>query len=367
MNDKYVVSCRPLMNINELQVQWTDLETRSANSFFVSWSWIGTWLSVYKPRVDVLRISHNSTLVGLALLAKTEQTRFHALHSKVLLMHQLGDVEKDQIWIEYNNFLTDKQHSEAVAKSAINYILSEYSDWDEFIVGAITEKEANRFSDLTGLTHVSLWQAPSYGANIAELRENKKNYLSTLSKNTRYQIRRSAKGYNQQGAITLERAESVSEALYLFEQIAPLHIKRWGKKSGDSGFTNRHFVNFHQALIKAAWPRQQIDIWKLSAGTKAVGFFYDFLYQGQVYFYLSGLVKEQDNKLRPGLLGHSLCIEQYLAQGFDYYDFMGGDERYKANLGEMGSNLYKISLQKPKLKFQLEQMGRKVKNTLMRK
>ena len=366
MNDKYVVSCRPLMNINELQAQWTDLEIRSANSFFVSWSWIGTWLSVYKPRVDVLRVSHNSTLVGLALLAKNEQTRFHALHSKILLMHQLGDTEKDQIWIEYNNFLTDKQHTNAVVESAINYILSEYSDWEEFIIGAIVEEEVNRFSELTGLTCVELWKAPSYGVNIAELRENKKNYLSNLSKNTRYQIRRAAKGYDQQGAIKLERAEDAGEALHLFEQIAPLHIKRWGTKPGESGFTNRHFVNFHQGLIKVAWPRQQIDIWKLSAGSKVIGFFYNFVYRGQVYFYLSGLVKEQDSKLKPGLLGHSLCIEQYLAQGLDYYDFMGGDERYKANLGEIGSNLYKISLQKPKLKFQLAQMGRKVKNILMR-
>ena len=364
VSDKYAVSCLPLMNIAELREQWLDLEARANNSFFLSWSWIGTWLSVYKPRVDVLRITNGSTIVGLALLAKAEKKRFHALNSTALFIHQLGDDEKDQIWIEYNDFLTDAKHSKAVTESGLNYLLSEYTEWDEFVLGAITETEANYFSELTGLTCIELWEAPTYGVNLRELRNTGKDYLSFLSKNTRYQIRRSAKGYSQQGTVELERAEGVDEALNLFEQIAPLHIRRWGGGSGESGFVNAHFTNFHKSLIRTAWPRKQIDIWKLKAGTQAIGFFYYFIYRNTIYFYLSGLVKAEDSKLKPGLLGHKLCIEKYITQGCDYYDFMGGDERYKASLGKAGSHLYKISLQKPKLKFRLKQLGRKMKNSL---
>lgn len=367
VGDRYTVSCTPLVDVAELQRQWLDLEARAANTFFLSWSWMSTWLAAYEPEVDVLRIHRDRQIIGLALLVKTRVARRRILCSTGLFLHQLGDISKDQIWIEYNGFLTDARYHRAATASGLNYLMSEYAGWDELILGGLCDSEADYFSESTGLTRIELWQAPTYGVDLAKLRDTGQDYLSSLSRNTRYQIRRSTKGYHRQGPVKLEKAQCLGHALGWFEEMAPLHIKRWGSAPGASGFTNVHFTGFHRSLIQMAWPQRQIDIWKLTVGSRTIGFFYNFLYRGRVYFYLGGLVKESDSKLKPGLLGHSLCIEQYTDQGLQYYDFMGGHERYKESLGEIGPYLHKISLQKPQLKFRLEQWGRSIKNGLMNK
>mgnify|MGYP000226269683 CR=1 FL=1 len=88
------------------------------------------------------------------------------------------------------------------------------------------------------------------------------------------------------------------------------------------------------------------------------------MYRGTVYFYLSGLCSEENPKLKPGLSGHSLCIQEYVDKGFKYYDFMGGDDRYKASLGKKQGELYQISLQQDRLKFKIENVLRKIKQSL---
>ena len=72
------------------------------------------------------------------------------------------------------------------------------------------------------------------------------SYLDTLSSNTRYQIRRSRRIYEERGQVELKRAQSVGEALEFFDQIGPLHIHRWGGELGESGFVNPEFLLFHR-------------------------------------------------------------------------------------------------------------------------
>ena len=99
-------------------------------------------------------------------------------------------------------------------------------------------------------------------------------------------------------------------------------------------------------------------------GSRPVAYFYNYIYKGKVYFYLSGLEKIEKSILKPGLLGHSLSIERYLQRGLDYYDFMGGGERYKKSLAIKRLHLYKVTFQKNFYKFKLETLARKAKRSI---
>ena len=102
------------------------------------------------------------------------------------------------------------------------------------------------------------------------------------------------------------------------------------------------------------------------AGDKEIASFYNLTYNQVVYFYLGGMEIEPDNRLKPGLLGHSLCIEDYRHHGFRYYDFMGGDERYKSTLGRLHRHLVQISLQRARFKLKLEDVARRARNRWVR-
>ncbi len=345
-----------------LRSDWLDLERRAQPTVFLSWQWLGHWLHVYKPDALVLRVMEGDRLVGLGLVVETDERRHGVLKSRCLRLHQTGHKLLDQIWIEYNGFLAECGKEDAVAKACLGHLCREMPGWDEFILGAIDADEADRYAQITGLYKHLRWEAPCFGVDLDGLRRSGGHYLDTLSRNTRHQINRAHRLYGERGEVKLVRPDSTEEALAVFDRIGPRHLKRWGDGPDQSGFANPDFVRFHRELIRAQWPEGGVDLVSLMAGDEEIACFYNLLHNQVVYFYLGGMAVETDNRLKPGLLGHSLCIEDYRHHGFHYYDFMGGDERYKSNLGHFHRNLVQIALQRPRFKLKLEDVARRARN-----
>lgn len=363
----YSVSLVPLDDVAVVEKEWLDLEARSSCSFFLSWTWIGTWLSVIEPHCDVLRVHFKEQLVGLALVTRSQHSAFNHFPSSRIHFHQKGNALCDQIWTEYNGMLSVEDHQNASMIASLRYLEKEFSDWDELVISAVTEEVAELMEGATDLTRQDLWQSPTFGVDLQQLKQLGSNYLDSLSRNTRYQIRRSLRLYqsrNNDTGLKLVFADSCAEALTYLDEVAPLHLDRWGSGLSESGFTNESFVAFHRELIRRGWPDGRIDFIKVKSGAKVIAYIYNFLYRGTVYFYLSGIAAETEPKLKPGLCSHALCIQHYLDKGYKYYDFMGGDDRYKASLGKRRDELYKITLQKDKLKFKVEDFLRSLKNRL---
>lgn len=360
------VTREPAAGSSQLRDDWLDLEGRASPTVFLSWQWLGHWLHVYQPLAWVLRVTQGDRLVGLGLVVETDERRHGVLKSRCLRLHQTGYKLLDQIWIEYNGFLAERGQEDAVAEACLRYLCNFMPEWDEFVIGAIDAEEAERYADITGLHKHLRWEAPCFGVDLDHLRRTGRQYLDTLSRNTRYQIRRSDRLYQQQGDVRLVRPDSVDEALALFDRIAPRHLERWGSGPDQSGFANPDFVRFHRELIRSQWPGGGVDLVSLMAGEEEIASFYNLVYNQVVYFYLGGIEAETDNRLKPGLLGHSLCIEDYRHHGFHYYDFMGGDERYKSNLGHLHRHLVQISLQRPRFKLKLEDVARRARNRWIR-
>ena len=354
-----------LDDIKQLEHEWLALESQSNSNIFLSWAWISTWIETFRPQLNILRVCFHGELVALAALVIKEEVRYYTIKSKRLHLHQTGDPKKDQIWIEYNGILTKKEHEEAIKKVVLQYLMSFSKTWDELITGAITEKDALLLERAGDLMRHDIWNAPCYGVDLKKIRDSNTDYLSTLSRNTRYQIKRSIKIYQKSGMLNIEYASNKESALYQFNKIGPLHMMRWGTGVGKSGFANPYFVKFHRNLIDNNWDKGLINLINVHIEGKSIARFYNFIYRNQIYFYLSGLIIEPDSKLKPGLTGHALCIQEYINKGFDFYDFMGGGERYKESLAIQHQHLVCICLQKRKIKFKLENIGRRVKRLLM--
>jgi CelD/BcsL family acetyltransferase involved in cellulose biosynthesis len=352
-----------LTDVPALSRDWQTLEKIAEVSFFLSWHWIGTWLDVFKPAVFVVRAERqDGTLVGLGLMSRAVERRHGVLQTNTLRLHQTGHWAQDQIWIEYNGFLTDPNARSQTEQQLTAYLCQQFPAWDELVLGAIDEEKAQQLKSQSQLFLHERWSAPCYGVDLLKLRIEQQQYLASLSHNTRYQIRRAERMYQLHGMLSLRRPVSVNDALNWFDKIGPLHIRRWGSGPHQSGFANPQFVSFHRLLIERCWEMQQVDIVALYAGEQHVATFYNLVYGNRVYFYLSGIEAVSDNKEKPGLLGHSYCIQQYLERGFDFYDFMGGNERYKTQLGHWHGRLVQVAMQRPRLKLKLEQVGRWLKN-----
>jgi len=339
---------------------WQTLEARATPNFFLSWQWVDAWLTTFNPGCRLVQIQCESQLVGLGLLTCNEETRHRILHSRVLRLGRTGDAVQDQIWIEYNGLLLDRQHEQSAPAALLQQLLQE-NDWDEFELGASDAQHLLRYAhpDCTAITK---WSAPAYGVNLAALRAAKTDYLASLSRNTRYQINRSRKLYETDATLTFSVHTTPDAIMALWPQLADLHRVRWGDAPGQSGFANPDFVRFHQHLISNGNADDRVEICTLSRNDELLGCLYNFLYKGRVYFYLSGLRAETDPHLKPGLLLHAMAIQHYLERHYDYYDFMGGEARYKQSLGSQHCELQLVSFQRPRLKLKLEQLARRIKH-----
>lgn len=345
-----------------LRKHWQDLEKRSQPSVYLSWQWIGVWLAVYQPGFKVLKVFDSGKLIGIGLVTQSTERRHGVLVSRCLRLHQTGRSSEDQICIEYNGLLAETGRESEVGIAGIRHLKHSVADWDEIMIGAADADYVQELAHAEALDTQVRWASPSFGVNLSQLRSNSDCYLDTLSRNTRHQIRRTARLYKEAGDVLLERPQTVADAELMFNSIAPLHFARWGGNLGQSSFTNPEFVRFHLHYIRTHWEQGGADLITLRVGDEKIAIFYNLIYRNRVYFYLAGIKQETDNRLKPGLFGHSLCIQDYLDNGFDFYDFMGGDDRYKAQLALPHMKLVKVALQRNRWKLKAERGARALKH-----
>jgi CelD/BcsL family acetyltransferase involved in cellulose biosynthesis len=352
-------SVEPAIDPQAIEPVWRDLESRSDGSFFLSWHWIGTWLKESACRPDLIIGRLGTSVVALAFLVNRRLCRRRWLRSDSILLHETGDRRTDSVFIEYNGILVDRRFGRAAAGRCLEFLVKTKSvgagapPWEELFLGGVPE-DCHSLVQSSGLGLRVISARPTAAIDLATMRRNGWNSLDSISRNTRYQIRRSMRLYERRGILRLDEATDVSEAFRFFDHLKDLHQKHWLKRNKPGAFSNPFFERFHRSLIARALPAGNAEILRITAGGEPIGYLYNFLFRDWVGTYLSGFAYEDDPRLKPGLVSYHLCAERHLARGMRSLDFLAGDDRYKTSLGQPGKTMLWMSLQRPRWKFWIE-------------
>jgi len=198
---------------------------------------------------------------------------------------------------------------------------------------------------------------------LSTLRAEARGYLRSLSKNTREQIKRSSRLYEQQhGAAQLQPVTDLAGAQASFAELLALHLKRFAGRGQDSALANVRAQQFHQRLIaqcmagdrtEAGGAVLKITFLRARFGAFTVGILYLLEYESRIYFYQSGFHYTDDRRAKPGLVTHALAIQHCLDAGFEEYDFLAGETnsmQYKVSLGSAVRTLVWWDLSRSNLK-----------------
>jgi CelD/BcsL family acetyltransferase involved in cellulose biosynthesis len=199
--------------------------------------------------------------------------------------------------------------------------------------------------------------------NLDAIRLSGRGCLEHLSANTRYQIRRSMRLYEKHGELTAQRATNIDEAMRYYSEMELLHQRYWLSRGQAGAHAYPFYGKFHRALLANCLPRGTAELVRIAAGDKTIGYVYNFVRDGWVYAYQTGLEYDSDSKMKPGLVAHYLCIEKHLSEGAHGYDFLAGDSRYKRSFGTPGPDMLELVLQRPIAKLRIESALREVKRT----
>jgi hypothetical protein len=305
--------------------------------------------------VFLVEARYNDKVVGLGFFVENTRKVFGCLPIKQWYLHKTGNPIHDQIWIEHNDFLLDQSMDKIVRIKMLEYVINSSPFVKEFVFGLskkdILEDISSCFNE--GFFSRYLIETVGYSLDFTKFTSN---YLSeVLSKNTRSQIKRSKRLLENKGALSFKIVKDKDEIFALFDHMSKIHINLWHKSSNGSGFSNSSFIKFYQQLVKMNTCNESlVEVSVLSINGVGIGYLVNYIYKNKVYFYLSALTKSEDNRIKIGLLLHSEAIQFYHLNGYESYDFLGGDARYKKSLSDSVYNMNIVSFNRNNPLLRLE-------------
>lgn len=328
----------PLGDIGALERQWRALDAVGSHSFFASWTWVSALLKNARG-MTLLTASRGGSLAGMAVCRRARwpgRVWFNASGERVV----------DGVMVEHNNFALPGGDDPRLWADLLSWFAADGLQANELIVPGTTAAPAVSnglivVEDCRKAFRTPLDRLGSDG--IAPL----------LSRNARQQLRRSLRDFG--GELRLDVAPGPATALDWFGQLKALHICSWSRRGRRHAFTNPAFEPFHRAVISAG--AGDVDLLRITAGDRVLGYLYNFKRNGVVHSYQSGFA-DADPGLRPGYVCHALAIGHYARTGMAVYDFLAGTNRLKQSFGFDSYDMVWRRYRRPSLAYRLERIVR---------
>lgn len=327
------------------------------SNLFINAAWLHSWATSTSLQTLVLFFK-DKDLIGLVLVGTVRKqngpVKWH--HA---LVNQSGIPEHDQVWVEYNRIFCAAENEQMCIKALIEMLDREKID--ELTVslapsasGWIKAAEKNWFIEVE-----SCFGAKVCLASISD-------ELSYLSKNTRYQVRKSAKLVQENfGELLVSKARSAQEQLDYFGLLSNLHIEKWGNSEFGSGFNNPIFRK-HLLTLILEYPNNA-ELIAVFAGSTLIGVSLNLIDEHHVGFYCSGINYNIPNKkIKPGYIFHTQMIKHYKSLGKQQYDFLAGHAQYKQSLSTDVYSLKTLRLTKRNLRGTIIHLLRSLKQLFLK-
>jgi CelD/BcsL family acetyltransferase involved in cellulose biosynthesis len=172
------------------------------------------------------------------------------------------------------------------------------------------------------------------GANCwrLELPADWQSYIASLGKHQRRTVRRLEREALSTDRVTLNVVTRLDELPRAMEIIVDLHQRR-RQALGEKGcFASARFLGFYRDVVPELLRRGQVQIYWLELDGKPAAAEYHLAGGGVLYVYQAGV--DPDLLVhQPGNLINLMILRRAIEGGYRAYDFLRGDEAYKARFG----------------------------------
>ena len=289
-------------------------------SAFLSWAWVGCLAGERFPDPVLAEVSEGGVSVGRALF-----NRQHGRLGVSYYLHESGFPALDAVFVEHNGVLAMPGREADVLRSILVALAGPAS---RVVLSGVTDGllAAARDVGMTGPEQTRLAPFARLDAGAP--------FTQGLSRNTGAQLRRSDRSYTEAGPIAITRAATVEQAEDWLGRLVAWHEARWSARGVVSGFLSAPVQRFHRALILRGVPSGVVDLMRVKAGERVVGYLLNLRGGGRVSAYQSGFdYAGAAPHEKPGLTSHAAAAEKARLEGVVEYDFLAGDARYKRSLG----------------------------------
>ena len=301
-----------------------------------SWDWLATWWKHYGAneldreqsdarQLYVLGVYRDSTseLIGVAPWYLDRSL----VNGSVLRWLGSGEVCTDHL-----SLICRPEHRCEVAVAIAAALSTMLEDWDRVDLSAVDADDEAVHTLVRQLEQrecVVSRQAAS-SCWILDLPASWDDYLASVSKSHRKQLRQLQRRVLESGRVRWHQVKSAGDLSEAWPVLVDLHQRR-RRALGEPGcFASQAFHAFHAEVVGRMLDRDQLRMsWLELDGTPAAAEYH--LAGGTTTYAYQGGVDPDRLEDEPGRLSTILCLKAAIEEGRRQFDFLRGDEPYKAH------------------------------------
>lgn len=331
--------------LDDLQPDWDRLHRHSGAGVFLSWAWLRPWHNIIAPdrRLHIVTLRNGlGEMEGVVPLCIEDRPLLGSRFGPtVRRMAYLGETNVGSDYLDVIAHSSDRDRTtrrllEATRDSSL-WDLLDLNDMDsqsptlpllrevfggpEFVVETIPGPICPYEPLAPGETFSSFIKALGRGDNYKRRRK-------WLEKQEGYKILRATEPHEMDGAL---------------KEFLRLHELRWRGDGGSDGITCPETERFHHEATRLLAERGNICLYTMLVGDTAVASFYALMHGGKMICYLTGRDPEWQSK-SVGMVLVGETFKDAFELGMSEYDFLRGEEGYKADWSTARRSLVSIRI-----------------------
>ncbi len=302
--------------LTRLEAEWCQLLTRSQQATpFQHPGWVLPWWKYFgSGRLFVIAVRDRGTLVALAPMF------LHAWQERRQIT-LLGTGRSD-----YLDVIADP----AYASFAMQYIYDhleqqadvwDLCDWQDLSAASPAVKTIP-----VRLPHEYTISDPCVAISLPG---DTAQWLAALPHGLRRNLRRYRNRLEQHGSVVFAQHEADSDGT-LMKALFDLHTRRWQLRGGEGVLNSETLEGFHREACSRL--EGLLRFYTMRLDGRIVAIVYGYQHAQTFYSYLGGFDPDLTS-FSPGALILQYGIEQAIAEGVLYWDFLRGQESYKFDWG----------------------------------
>jgi CelD/BcsL family acetyltransferase involved in cellulose biosynthesis len=295
-------------------------------TLFLTLDWLEAWWRHLGPRgrPSILAVEDEAAPVALAPLHRAPIGR-----SGLVALRPLGVGVSD-----YLDLLLppEAERRGACLGALLDGLLARPLLWDVLDLPNVpaespTVGELSRLGEVRGLRLAVL---PGYARPAVALSGTWDDYATSRPSKMRYNLRSRLRRLGQCGPVRFRTADTAGEVRMALGELTRLHARRWaGQRTSTIFSSSLRARAFYAEVVQRYAASGLLDLTLLEVGDRVVAGSLGFVERGTFYYYLPAWEPELAIYAPSSLLLAHL-IERAFAAGLERFDFMLGDEPYKA-------------------------------------
>ncbi|NWG13112.1 MAG: GNAT family N-acetyltransferase [Acidobacteria bacterium] len=314
----------------DLKNQWHELLARSnATSPFLTWEWISSWWRIMSDKNQELFVicvmtESGELLAIVPFLRKVDR----ACGIPASILEFIG--ADDDTCADYMDLIVSHRDLDAVADSLLQYFQREGTEkWDVILLSGIPQ--TGNFRTLVHRFAAHKYEVREQSLDACpyiDLPEKWEDYLSGLSKKSRYNVGKKRRNLDQVCKNRFHLLVAGDDLDAALERNCELQKKRLEMKGIDRSSKDTRFYELQSAVAREFHRKGWLFLGVLEANGRTVASQYAFRWRNKVFHYQTGFDPEFE-RYSVGLISTGFMIETAIGEKLTEYDFLRGREDYK--------------------------------------